>query len=118
LASASPKDDRVVATTRSAASTISQPPAVARPVDRDDDRLLAVAVGEPGEPATFGVQRGTRSGVDRLQVGAGAEDGTLLALGVGLDDADPDLVVGSIRSMAASIAWATSPLTALRASGD
>ena len=91
--SARPNDERVVATTRSAASTISHPPAVASPSTATITGLLALAVDEPGEAAALGVERAGLPGVDRLEVGAGAEHRPLLALGVGGEDADPHLGV-------------------------
>ena len=63
-------------------------------VDGDDDRLAPLAVDEPGEAAALGAERRAVAGVDRLEVGAGAEHRALLALGVGGEDADPDVVVG------------------------
>jgi hypothetical protein len=52
--SASPNADRVVATTRSPARTISSPPGNA--VDGDDDGLRALAVHEAGELVSIGVE--------------------------------------------------------------
>jgi hypothetical protein len=68
-----------------------------RSVDRGDDRLRVLARDDAAEAAALGAHA-AGIGAHLLQVGAGAED---VALG-GLrrSDADLDLVVGSMRSMA------------------
>ncbi len=61
-------------------------------VDGDHDRLRALAIHEPAEPASLGVERrrGTRL-PDDLEVRARAEDGVRLIRGVGAQDPDPDV---------------------------
>ena len=116
--SASPNAERVVATTTSAASTISMTARGRESVDRDHDRLLALAVHEAAEAAALGVERRRGAGLpDDLEVGARAEDGARLVVGVGGEHADPDvgIVLEAVdRRLEAS---AISRSTALRASG-
>ena len=80
------------ATTRSQASTSSVPPASAGPSTAAITGLVALALHEAAEPAALRRQARRVAGVDRLEVGAGAEDVALLRPGAG-EDADPDLVV-------------------------
>ena len=53
---------------------------------------LRSRVAKPPNPPRFGGEARGVAGVDRLEVGAGAEDVALLGAGAG-EDADPDLVV-------------------------
>ena len=94
LTSASPNDERVVATTRSQASTISHPPAVARPSTAAMTGLRALAVGEAGEAAPLGAERRPVAELMALRSAPALKTGSLLARGVGPQDADPDLGVG------------------------
>ena len=105
-----------MATTRSAGEHDLAAAGGGEAVDGDDDRLAPVAVAKPANPPRS-VRCASLAGVDRLEVGAGAEDRAFLALGVGGEDADPESSSSSSWSMAASRPSATSPLTALRASG-
>src|SRR5918998_1169253 len=58
-------------------------------VDRGDDRLGALPLGDAAEAAPFGLQRAGVAGVDLLEIGARAEHGGLTG-----EDAHPDAVVG------------------------
>ena len=61
-------------------------------VDGDNDRLRALAVHEPAEPAALGIERRRRTRLpDDLEVGARTEDGTRLIRRVRAQDPDPDL---------------------------
>ena len=62
-------------------------------VDGDDDGLLALAIDEASESAALGVEVGSLARVDRLQVSSGTEDRALLTGRVGLQHADPDVLV-------------------------
>ena len=100
------------ATTRSQDSTISVPPARAGPSTAAMIGLVRSRMRDAAEAAPLGGQAAGVAGVDLLEVGAGAEHRRHAG-----EDADPDVVVGLERSMAASMPLATSPFTALRASG-
>ena len=88
------------------------------PVDRDDHRLRALAVDEPGEPAAVGRERRgvTRSAITLRSAPAQKTGRSWPAV---LAQSTPTQTSGSssIWSTAASSPSATSRLTALRASG-
>ena len=116
--SASPNADRVVATTTSAARTISRPPAVARPSTATTIGFVRSRYTNPREPAALGVERRRRTGLpDDLEVGARAEDRAPWSPVLAHSTPTQTSGSSSSRSTAASSPSAISRSTALRASG-
>ena len=74
----------------------NKPPAAAgrgQAVDRDDDRLGALALNKSAKAATCGLHSAW-VGAHRLEIGASAENPALFGLGA-RQNADPEVVIGS-----------------------